>query len=197
MNGAQIIPGMAENAFYADGSGAVVQYPTVNGCLFEPIKCTNGLTVSYWVRELPNVRSFAVYFHTGACQGMSIGVCFGVLSDAYFFQIRTGVYTRVYRMPPLPFEQWHHITFRWEERDIALYVNGLNGYKYKLQEGGKSYTSNLLKPLSIGSGGFDPTPISPATIMIDEVNIWYEKLDYNEIWMLYMQGGKVKLWEMR
>ena len=189
---ARVVPGLYDKALYISGiSGARVDYGVQSGsCFFDPDLCIQGITMSFWlmVHEIQDPQ-FDIIFDNGGCQGPTIGYCFYLKLGDIKVSIKHRSGLRVYILPVTNVNQWHYVTLTYKADDENVYVNGCDSAPFSFSYGTprpEPYTSNYEFHLGDWSrGGF------ASYVTIDEMMVWYKSLTADQIWQLYVQGGRV------
>ena len=91
--------------------------------------------------------------------------------------------------------QWTHMAFTWAAgKGIRAYLNGCDmdaddsrGYAYD-----KRRRFPVSKSLSFRLGKSRQGKSAAVGVAIDELCIWHEELDPQQIWQFYIQGGTVR-----
>ena len=178
--------------------GAELNYGRPNECFYNINLCTNGLSVSLWVKY------YSINPPSGAPEGDGV-----ILDGGGFYRQSQGLhlsrngYTNFqvhifddtwdhYGNVPYGDEfVWKHLVFTWKGQSfpISLYQNGCLGDGFSLLRpviAPRTETHDF-KIGGNGKGG----EIQRGDIALDHVLMWYHDLTPEEVWQLYVQGGQV------
>ena len=188
--------------------GAELNYGKPNECFYDINLCTNGLSVSLWVKYYSlNPDSDGA---GGAPEGEGVILDGGGfylesqglhLSRNGYLNFHVNIFDETADhfsfMPYGDVFVWKHLVFTWKGRfvPIILYQNGCLG-------NGNSLERPSLAPrtashdFKIGGNAYGGA-IQRGDIALDHVLMWYHSLTPEEVWQLYIQGGQVweKSWE--
>ena len=127
------------------------------------------------------------------------GYCFRIISATvanFLVKAASDYYYYITAGNEWVFGQWLHVIFTWKSgQGIRGYLNGCD-----MDPGGdKGYATSKPRsidvigsyPFSVGSGRLEDQKFQGT---IDELYIWYERLNPRQIWQLYTQGGKKPWW---
>ena len=185
----RIVPGKVGSALRLEGAELDYGRPNTE-CFYDVSLCTNGLSVSLWVKFYARAIEQMILDGSGYYQetrGMSIYQTNEQLG-VHVFHDNTG-YMR--RATYEDLFHWQHIVFTWNVSiDILLYLNGCptgrNPLHFPIIP--KSVTSNF----KIGGNHWGGAA-QRGNIALDHVLMWYDVLTPEEVWQLYVQGGHVWL----
>ena len=181
----RMVPGKVGSALRLEGAELDYGRPNTE-CFYDVSLCTNGLSVSLWVKFYATTNPQVILDGSGYYQetrGMSIYQINGKLG-ANVFHDDTG---HMHRAPYEDLLHWQHIVFTWNVSiDILLYLNGCPTGRKPIQFpiNPKSETSNF----KIGGNHYGGAA-QRGNIALDHVLMWYGVLTPEEIWQLYVQGG--------
>ena len=184
-------------ALFVDGSstGQYVDFGTPSGqCLYEPDLCENGVTIEVWVKYYTTVPGNIAYImDSGSSDVDTVGISFGIKDSKFFIKINLRESSFQYDIPVFPSNTWQFVTFVFSVGDdLSLYINGCDAKASQITTA-DDYTvrevpipaSNLPSPFRIG--GHDD---HKAEMLIDHLHVWYESLQPDEIWLLFINGGR-------
>ena len=191
--GAEVLS--SDNGNYMKFKGSLrsyIRYPA-NGsnCYQNPKVCDKGVTFAFWIwiKGTDNV----VIFSTG--QGASNqGEGFGLRrkdSNVLFFLIKYDKQRWFVRVPgATPQQRWEHFAFTWDSvnNNIRVYFNGcdLNQANEYTNLNNKKFAFQYFVPFVIGCN----TSINGcATMFLDEMIIWEEPLDADQVWSVLARSG--------
>ena len=183
-----LVPGQIGSALRLEGAELTYGQPTTE-CFYDVALCTNGLSVSLWVK-----------FHTSAPLRQMIldgGGFYGVTKGMSLF-LSNGVFganifdnNKEYKgwAPYDDLFHWQHIAFTWKvSTDTLLYLNGCPaGTSPKQQPHGPVTWADDFKIGGNRWGG----AAERGNISLDHVLMWYDVLTPEEVWQLYVQGGQL------
>ena len=186
-----LVPGKVGTALRLEG--AELNYGRPNECFYNITLCTNGLSVSLWVKYYAiQAGGEGVILEGGGFYPESQG--FHLSRNSYTnFQVNIfdDTWDHFGNVPYGDEFVWKHLVFTWKGKTfpISLYQNGCLG------EGG-----SLLRPVlasrsrtedfKIGGNGQGGAG-QRGNIALDNVLMWYHALTPEEVWQLYVQGGEV------
>ena len=193
LGNARVVPGMYGNTLYVDGqSGSRVDYRVhINGYFFDPDQCTQGITISFWLIFHDDQANYDIIFDTGACRRRSVGYCIVLVTgkNIRVLLLRRAGY-RKYVLQSTPIHQWHYWSVTYNSDDVNVYINGCNSSPFAIEKydspRSEAHTENAEFHIGDWSGG----GLAPH-MSIDELMVWYEVLTVDQIWQLYVQGGRV------
>ena len=184
-----LVPGKVGSALRLEGAELNYGQPSTE-CFYDVGLCTEGMTVSLWVKFYASSTSPQMILDGGGFYPQTKGMSM-FLSGHGFIQINIFDDNDRYiiEAPCGDPSNWQHIIFTWKVlKNILLYLNGC--------------------PAGVQ---IDPTPHGPVTtpadfkiggnlwggagergnIALDHVLMWYGVLTPEEVWQLYVQGGQV------
>ena len=194
--GSHLSGGIHGNALYFDGQmHSRVDYGVYTvGCFFDPEQCGQGITLSFWLILQERTADFDTIINNGACGFNGIGFCFYLFQDHNDNNIGFGTRDRTlshgYSVPQPPDAQWNIFTITFINGDIKMYINGCDSQPHSsghIVPRPDPYTEDFTFHLGDWPivGGTSPN------VALDELMIWYRVLTVDQIWALYMQGGRV------
>ena len=194
----RLVPGKVGSALRLEGAELNYGRPN-NECFYNINLCTNGLSVSLWVKyysinppsggapdgEGAILDSGGIYVNN---QGLHLS------RNGYSnFQliIFDDTYSHYANVPYGDEFVWKHLVFTWKGNasPISLYQNGCLGY-------GSNYDHGVTIPprpqqdFKIG-GNYFGCADQRGDIALDHVLMWYHALTPDEVWQFYVQGGQV------
>ena len=192
LGNARVVPGMHGNALYIDGQlGSRVDYGVhINGCFFDPDQCTEGITFSFWLMVHEDQVNYDIIFDNGGCRRWSVGYCVALVAGKSITVLvlhRAGY--RRYVLPSTPIYQWHYWSVTYTRDDVNVFINGCNSAPFSVEYNASrqnAHTEDAVFHIGDWSGG----GLAPH-MTIDELMIWNRVLTDDQIWQLYVQGGKV------
>ena len=179
--------------------GAELNYGKPNECFYNINLCTNGLSISLWVKYYSiNPASGGVpdgegvILEGGGFYGGGKGLHLSRNGYSNFqVNIFDGTVDHFGFMPYGEVFVWKHLVFTWKGTSfpIILYQNGClgNGNSFERPFVGSRVTSDDFKIGGNANGG----AIQRGDIALDHVLMWYHSLTAEEVWQLYIQGGQV------
>ena len=193
--GAKLVAGRHGNAIQMDGSFGYVEFAldSNNECLQNPDMCSPGVTFSMWLMTLPGNSPDSVFriFRSEACI-IDLGFCVTLYRGTFGIMVLGSSLAYRYRIPSLPINKWQYVTFTFMPDDgIQLYINGCDAVTYLLEGYPLKTTfipSSGAVSMYLRLGGKSSNEYA-AHMKVDHVLIWYDTLNANEIWHLYLQGG--------
>ena len=185
-----LVPGKVGSALRLDGAELNYGNPTTE-CFYDISMCTNGLSVSLWVKyhaistTAPRIILDGGGFY-GATRGLTV---FRAGAGVIAVNIYTDNNKYNSRAPHDDWFEWQHIAFTWKvSNDILLFLNGCPaGIPRALEPHGPV---TVPPTLIIGGNIWGPDE-DRGNIALDHVLMWYRVLTPDEIWQLYIQGGQV------
>ena len=191
--------GIAGNALYLGGGGNYVDLGVHPGkCFYDPEACTGGVTFSLWL-----------LVHSGWTGTVFDNGGHGTSSRGYFLRrtgsgtggtmmvnIKTNLLTEWYRGPIIPYAEWKHVVFTWSRGNgIRGYMNGCDAdpdgrhgyYQYQTRTGSFTMENQFFLGRNTQIGQY-------GNQNIDELHIWHEVLQPDQVWQLFLQGGVVAAW---
>ena len=184
-----LVPAKVDSALRLEGAELNYGRPNTE-CFYDVGLCTNGLSVSLWVKFYAiSTRSHMILDgggYYGDTKGMTVfraGV--GVISVNIYDDNNQYNGKAWYD----DWFHWQHIAYTWKaSTDILLY---LNGCPVTLQPG-REPRGPVLTPADFKIGGnLWGGAAERGNIALDHVLMWYDVLTSEEVWQLYVQGGKV------
>ena len=181
--------------------GAELNYGRPRQCFYNINLCTNGLSVSLWVKYYSiNPDSDGT---GGAPEGEGV-----ILDGGGFYSQSQGLHLSrngylnfqvnifddtVDHFANMPYGEvfvWKHLAFTWKGKlfPIILYQNGCLGNGNSLERPSAPHTTS--HDFKIGGNGYGGA-IQRGDIALDHVLMWYHSLTAEEVWQLYIQGGQV------
>ena len=190
----RMVPGKVGSALRLEGADLDYAPPNTE-CFYDVSLCTNGLSVSLWVKFYARTSNDQMIIDGGGyypeTRGMSIYITrTGQLGANVFIDNTANMRRALYE----DLFHWQHIVFTWNVSiDIMLYINGCPSGRKLVQFSlpPKSQTSNF----KIGGNRLGG-PAQRGNIALDHVLMWYDVLTREEVWQLYIQGGHVWLAKM-
>ena len=192
LGNARVVPGMYGNALYIDGqSGSRVDYGAPkNGCFFDPDHCTQGITISFWLIFHDVQTNYDNIFETGGCRPRAVGYCMALETGT---NIRVLILRRagylVYRLPSTPVHQWHYWSVTYTGDDVNVYINGCNTAPFSIKKYEAPRNAAHTENANVHFGDWSGGGLAPH-MTIDEMMVWYRVLTVDQIWQLYVQGGR-------
>ena len=199
----RMVPGKVGSALRLEG--AELNYGKPNECFYNINLCTNGLSISLWVKYY----SINTGYKYGPPEGEGV-----ILDGGGFYSNSQGLHlsrngylnfqvnifddtaSHFSNMPYGEVFVWKHLVFTWKGSffPIILYQNGClgKGMSFKVPLGGPRSESYDFK---IGGNGFGGA-VDRGDRALDHVLMWYHSLTQDQVWQLYVQGGQVwgKTW---
>ena len=193
--GAKLVAGRHGNAIQMDGSVGYVEIAldSENKCLQNPDMCSSGVTFSMWLMTLSGNSPDSVFriVRSKACI-IDLGFCVTLYRGTFGIMVLGSSLAYRYRIPSLPINKWQYVTLSFMPGDgIQLYINGCDAVTYRM-EGYPLITTftpvsgNVSTHLRLGGKSSNEYA---AHMKVDHVLIWYDTLNADEIWHLYLQGG--------
>ena len=180
--------------------GAELNYGRPNECFYNIDLCTNGLSISMWVKyfyinpdtdglgqpEGENVILDGGGFYP-ECQGLHLSRTEYTNFQVNIFDSTTNHYGNVPYGDELV---WKHLVFSWKgnSEPIDLYQNGCLGFGSSTVVAGAARTTSY--DFKIGGNGRGGA-VQRGNFALDHVLMWYRALTPDEVWQLYVQGGQV------
>ena len=185
-----LVPGKVGSALRLNGAELNYGNPTTE-CFYDISLCTNGLSVSLWVKfyaisaTAPRIILDGGGFY-GATRGMTV---FRAGAGVIAVNIYTDNNKYNSRTPYDDWFAWQHIVFTWKvSTDIVLFLNGCSaGIPRDLETHGPI----IAPPTFIIGGNIWGPDEGRGNIALDHVFMWYSVLTPDEIWQLYTQGDQV------
>ena len=188
--GARMVTGVWGKALYIDGQpGSRVDYGVhTDGCFFDPDQCDEGITISMWLRVPEIYSGFGLIFDNGGCTPDAVGYCLQLIDDELSFTINQRLQRYAFGIKGYTPNQWFLMTITYFDNNGSIYVNGC---KMAL------YWFDMIKPRpdphSMDSvfyiGDWAAIGFTPH-VTIDDLLVWYTALSAEEMWNLYVQGGR-------
>jgi hypothetical protein len=185
------VSGQVEKGIEINGNGFINLGNFVNTCLGKPSVCSNGMTVSLWLKyKLSEERQYLL--GTSGSDVRKPG--FVIYQDMYIngsnyiaVSVRTGQEVWTTRVA-IPWDTWTHVLFSWSPRDgLSIHTNGTLAGRLKnstqtlsMQNSNTSFT--LGKANNEGN-------ISRATY--DELAVWYMVLTDKEAKAIYARTSGI------
>ena len=192
LGNARVVPGMHGHALYIDGqTGSRVDYGMhKGGCFFDPDQCTEGITFSFWLMIHEDQGSFDIIFDNGGCWRWSVGYCIVLVTDKNIevWVLRRAGY-RKHVLPSMPIHQWHFWVVTYTSDDVNVYINGCNSAPFSI-ENVTPRAQDLTESAEFHIGDWSGGGLAPH-MTFDELMVWYKVLTVDQIWQLYVQGGRV------
>ena len=200
---ARLVPGVLGNALYIDGQqGSRVEFGVhTQGCFFDPNQCTNGITISLWLKIHELATGFLGVIDSGGCSRTSYGICFNFQANGKIrFELLNQVGYNMSAFPaPSPLE-WHFIVLIHLNGNIMVYIDGAKS-ALKTWAPVRQTAYSRSSRFFIGawsSGGYG----GHATV--DELSVWYKALEptdlllvhMHEIWSGWSRGHMYEAWYM-
>ena len=134
--------------------------------------------------------TFDIIFDNGGCWRWSVGYCVVLSTDKIIevWVLHQGGY-RKYALPSTPIHQWHYWSVTYTHDDVNVFINGCNSAPFSIEYDAprrEAHTQDAEFHIGDWSGG----GLAPH-VTIDELMIWNRVLTDDQIWQLYVQGGKV------
>ena len=193
---ASLAPGYHGQALYTRSSRQYIEMDLdgMNRCLQNPSWCESGITFSFWVMNLPGntAHDFYPILESNGCGQGQLGFCFGLGLEDFWIVIRASSHVYRNRIPPLEVNEWQHVTFTFIAGGvIKLYVNGCDSTSYRVLEGYQLVTA--IRGSATGRSTYFRfgSELHSTQMKLDHVLIWFEVLNVDEIWKLFLQGGIV------
>ena len=169
-----------------------IRYPA-NGsnCYQNPKVCDKGVTFAFWIWM--KGADDVMIFSTGQAAGDQ-GEGYGLRrksSHALFFIVKYDKQRWFVRIPGAsPQQRWEHFVFTWDSvtMDIRAYFNGCDikkGNEYTSWNNNK-FAFQYFVPFVIGC---NPNIRGCATMFLDEMIIWEEPLDADQVWSVFARSG--------
>ena len=189
--------GLQGKAIYLDGQlGSRVNYgvhTAAEGCFFDPEQCRHGTAFSFWLKldeVLP--AGFSSALDNGGCRPQGIGFCLFSFTAAHVdFTAVVRTQAHIYSVPHPPVSQWHLFAITYIRGDIKVYINDCDTKPFAtmmIAPRKQPYAENAI--FYMGDSPVVPAANGPQMAM-DELKVWYSVLTAEEIWALYVQGGRV------
>ena len=187
----RLVAGKMGSALRLEGAELNYGKPTAE-CFFDTNLCVNGLSVSLWVKfytisDTSDSMIFADGGHYADGKGLSVyrhkdGFITVHISDDSHLRYGTTTEGDIFH--------WQHIVFTWEggSTTIALYQNGCPDIHSSWLADRHPLATSY--DFTIGGnlwGGI----AARGNIALDHVLMWYEPLTPENVWQLYIQGGRV------
>ena len=186
---ATIVSGKVKGALYTNGLNQVVNYGNHRTqCYHQPDMCTEGVTFSMWLKIMSSKES--VILDCGGFHGSAIGYAMRRQASGKF---RVGVIERTHMsisdILQWKLDEWAHLVMTYEfSAGVLLYMNGCQlGLQWPRKT--RSRPISFLPDFFIGGASYIST--MNAKMAKDNMLIWHQILDGEEVWQLYMQGGVV------
>ena len=185
----RFVPGKVNSALRLEGAELNYGRPTTE-CLYDVNLCTNGLTISLWVKFYASSTRAQMILDGGGfyreTKGMSI-----FISGQGSIQVNIFDGNNQY-ISQAPYDNpfhWQHIIFTWKVlTNILVYLNGCPAViQTDLKTHGPVTTPADFKIGGNLWGGAGDR----GNIALDHVLMWYDVLTPEEVWQLYVQGGQV------
>ena len=194
--GSHLSAGAHGNTLYFDGQmHSRIDYGVYTvGCFYDPIQCGQGITLSFWLMLHERTPDLDTIVNNGVYGFNGIGFCFYLFQDNNDYNIGFGARDRtlshVYSVPRPPAAQWNLFTITFINGDIKMYINGCDSQPYSsghIVPRPDPYTEDFTFHL----GDWPIVGGTSSNVALDELMVWYRVLAVDEIWALYMQGGRV------
>ena len=172
--------------------GAEINYGRPSECFYDINLCTNGLSVSLWVKYYAiNAGGEGVVLDGGGFYPESQGLHLSRNAHTNFqVNIFDDTWNHYGNVPYGDEFVWKHLVFTWKGHTlpISLYQNGClgSGGNVEAPAGTRTETQDF-KVGGNGKGGV----VQRGDIALDHVLMWYHALTPEEVWQLYVQGGQV------
>ena len=190
---ASLVSGFRGNALYIDGQqGSLVTYGVhANGCFFEPGQCTQGITFSFWLMLKERLSAYKLIIDNGACRPSGVGYCLYVSSDNTIRLATKDKNGHYFRKMPIPaVSEWHLFVITSINGQMKMYVDGCDTEPYS-KGSNKARSAPHTEDSQFHIGDWSATGGKAAHFVIDELMVWYQVLDKEDIWNFYVQGGLI------
>ena len=193
---ASLVPGFRGNALYIDGQqGSRVGYGVhTNGCFFVHDQCNQGITFSFWLMLKERLSAYKLIIDNGGCRRKGVGYCLYVSSDNTIRLATKDKNVHCFRKVPIPaVSEWHLFIITSINGQINMYIDGCDTEPYS-KASNKPRADNHTEDsqqFHIGDWAALPSGGLAAHFVLDELMVWYQVLDKEDIWNFYLQGGLV------
>ena len=190
---ASLVPGLRGSALYIDGQqGSRVAYGIyTNGCFFDPDQCNQGITFSFWLMLMEKVSAYRLIFDNGGCRPTGVGYCLYVSSDNSIRMAGKNENDYYFRYVPIPvLSEWHLFTTTSINGKMEMYIDGCDTEPYSTARS-NNRPSPHTDDAQFYFGDWSASGGSAAHFVLDELMVWYQVLDKEDIWNIYVQGGLV------
>ena len=189
LSSASIVPGKVGGALFTNGVNQRVNYGNHRTqCYHQPDMCTGGVTFSLWLKIMSSAES--VILDCGGFHASAIGYAMRRQSSGRF---RVAVIDRTHMdktdILQWKLDEWAHLVMTYDlSAGVLLYMNGCQLGLQQPRET-RSTPVSFLPDFFIGGASYIST--MNAKMEMDNMLIWHQALNGEEVWQLYMQGGMV------
>ena len=190
---ATLVPGVKDKAMVFDGVQTAIDFNDVPNlgelCLANTNKCTQGMTLSLWVKFHINITSYmGIWYNREQTDKASLLTLFRQTDNKLRMKFKTKPVNTVklYSQVSTENKKWYHIgmTYKYGEY-VKLYIDGCvhDSSGFTVQEvtsTGDQFT------LSIGGNTYDN--LNFANCSMDEIMVWKKYHEDTFIWQLYAHG---------
>ena len=157
-------------------------------CYHNPDMCNNGVSFSLWLYT----RAPSVLIDTGGCLRAATG---------YGIVLRDGGVMRVFVKTEHLYEnyvcrdfmshEWTHIVTTWGPgQGINLYIDGCDVKTCSYTN--RNRTNDIVKYPNILVGTNSRKNVF-SDMLLDELHVWYDILTPDQVWQLYLHGGRMDM----
>ena len=185
------VSGQVEKGLELNGNGFINLGNFFNTCLGKPSICSNGMTVSLWLKyKHSDERQYLL--GTSGSDIRQPG--FVIYQDMYIngsnyiaVSVRTGQEVWTTHVT-IPWDTWTHVLFRWSPRDgLTIHTNGTLASRLKKSSETASM-QNLTTSFTLGKANNEQN-LSRATY--DELAVWYMVLTDKEAKAIYARTSGI------
>ena len=148
--------------------------------------------MSIWLALHDSSSRFKIILESGGCNTYGIGFCIYFDGGFVNFGARYKINTYTISVSEPTVFQWNLFTVTYTKGEFAMFVNGCNCESYCTKSDGPrddDYSQN--STFHMGDAPWHSLPGYTPHVAIDELMIWYRVLTADEVWSLYVQGGRV------
>ena len=189
LGNARLVPGVLGNALYLDGQmGTRVEYGVhTQGCFFDPDRCTDGITISLWLKLHEYPTQFLAIFDSGGCKQEGTGFCFNLQPSAkmrFEFLRRSGYDSCEFSAPSL--YDWHFFVMTVYDSTITVYIDGNDERPDSV-----CWPAVRVAPFAVDALFYIGAWAAGGTgghVTLDELSVWYDVLDPMDLLLVHMHG---------